>query len=78
MTTPPAVNISIRQIRESAGITQAELARRLGITQPAVARWESGRRQPRVESLQRIADALGLNLSVIFSGGGPTKDPSPQ
>lgn len=78
MTTPPNVNISIRQIRESAGITQAELARRLGVHQPLVARWESGRRMPKVETLQRIADALGLNLQVIFSGGGPTTTPDPR
>lgn len=75
MTTPPAVNISIRQIREAAGITQAELARRLGITQAAVARWESGRRQAKIATLHRIAEALGLNLTVIFSAGAVPQEP---
>ncbi len=69
---PPAVNISIRRIRESAGITQAELARRLGVSQSLVNRWESPAGRPQVATLQRIADALGLNLSVIFSAPPPT------
>lgn len=72
MSAPPAVNISIRRIRESAGISQAELARRLGVTQAAVARWESGRRRAKIDTLHRIATALGLNLTVIFSAGAPT------
>jgi hypothetical protein len=62
----------IRQVRESAGISQAELARRLGVAQPSVARWESGRRNMHVDTLQRIADALNVNLEVIFSGRAPT------
>lgn len=76
MTTPPAVNIAIRQVRESVGVTQAELARRLGVTQPAVNRWESGRRRASVATLQRIAEALGLNLTVIFSAGTPPSPPT--
>lgn len=75
MTVAPAVNISIRQLRDTAGITQLELAERLGVSQPAVARWESGRRMPRLDTLQRIADALGLNLSVIFSAASPPEAP---
>lgn len=73
MTAPPAVNISIRRVRESAGISQRELARRLGVQQPLVARWEAGRSSVRVDTLQRIADALGVNLTVIFSPPSPTE-----
>jgi len=68
---PPAVNISIRQIREAAGISQRELAERLGVSQSLVARWESPAGRPQVDTLQRIADALGLNLQVIFSPAPP-------
>jgi len=73
MSSPPAVNISIRQIRETAGVTQAELARRLGVPQSLVNRWESPAGRPKVATLQRIADALGLNLTVIFSARPPTE-----
>jgi transcriptional regulator with XRE-family HTH domain len=74
MSPAPAVNISIRQMREAAGITQAELARRLGVAAPLVARWESPSGRPKVDTLQRIADALGLNLSVTFLSAIPKTD----
>lgn len=72
MSTPsPAVNIIIRQTRESRGISQAELGRRLGVAQSNVARWESGRDNIKVDTLQRIADALEVSLAVIFSAPPP-------
>ena len=54
----------VRRAREKLGITQAELATRIGSTQPAVARLEGGGVSPSFETLQRIADALGLELVV--------------
>lgn len=47
----------IRELRRRAGITQSELARRLGTSQPAVARWEAGRVDPGFEHVGRIARA---------------------
>lgn len=57
----------IRGLRERIGLSQAELARRIGSTQPAVARLEAGGVAPTIETLERIADALELNLDVRFS-----------
>ncbi|MBI1814479.1 MAG: helix-turn-helix transcriptional regulator [Deltaproteobacteria bacterium] len=54
----------VRQARERLGITQAELAARIGSTQPAVARLESGGSTPSLATLHRIAAALGLELVV--------------
>jgi ribosome-binding protein aMBF1 (putative translation factor) len=54
----------VRRAREKLGVTQAELATRIGSTQPAVARLEAGGVSPSVDTLQRIADALGLELVV--------------
>lgn len=45
-------------------MTQSELAKRVGTTQSAVARWESGKVSPTVESLSRIVEACGLSLHV--------------
>lgn len=50
--------------RVQAGLTQEELARRLGTTQPAVARLESGTRLPTVETLQKLARVLGLRFVI--------------
>lgn len=50
--------------RAGTGITQAELAERMGTTQSAIARLESGRVSPTVETLQKYARALGKRLKI--------------
>jgi predicted transcriptional regulator len=54
----------VRQARERLGITQAELAARIGSTQPAIARLEAGGVSPSLATLRRIAAALGMELVV--------------
>jgi HTH-type transcriptional regulator/antitoxin HipB len=54
----------VRRARERAGMTQAELASRIGSTQPAVARLEAGGTTPSLNTLRRIAAALDLELIV--------------
>ncbi|HYO60379.1 MAG TPA: helix-turn-helix transcriptional regulator [Actinomycetota bacterium] len=54
----------IRRARLRAGISQAELARRLGSKQPVVARWETGARSPSLETVARAVEACGLALDV--------------
>ncbi|HEV2757200.1 MAG TPA: helix-turn-helix transcriptional regulator [Actinomycetota bacterium] len=54
----------IRRARRRAGISQAELARRLGTKQPVVARWERGAQAPTLESVARAVAACGLRLDV--------------
>ena len=54
----------VRRARERLGMTQAELASRIGSTQPAVARLEAGGVTPSLATLRRIAAALGLELVV--------------
>ncbi len=54
----------VRQARERLGMTQSELATRIGSTQPAIARLEAGGVMPNLDTLHRIAEALGLELVV--------------
>jgi HTH-type transcriptional regulator/antitoxin HipB len=54
----------VRDAREHVGLTQAELAARIGSTQPAVARLEAGGSIPSIATLRRIATALGFELVV--------------
>jgi len=54
----------IRGARRRAGFTQAELAKALGTTQSVVARWESGRVSPTLETLDRVVRACGLDLVI--------------
>ena len=59
----------VRQARERRGLTQAELAARIGSTQPALARLEAGGVMPNLDTLHRIAEALGLELVVDLRRG---------
>jgi transcriptional regulator with XRE-family HTH domain len=61
----------IREARLRAGWTQAQLAERAGTTQSAVARWESGRVRPSIETLARLVRACGLELRVGLAEPDP-------
>jgi transcriptional regulator with XRE-family HTH domain len=52
----------IREARKSEGLTQAALARRLGVTQPAIARLEAAGDEVTVATLQRALNAMGRAL----------------
>src|SRR6266705_3229748 len=54
----------IRAARETAGLSQRDLAARMGTSQAAVARLEAGGVGATLTTLHRVADALGLELSV--------------
>jgi transcriptional regulator with XRE-family HTH domain len=54
----------IKDARHAAGLTQSQLARRAGTTQPAVAAYESGARMPTVITLERLLDAGEHDLDV--------------
>jgi len=56
----------IREARRLGGLTQAELARRLGTTQSAVSNWERSRETPRVDTLARILEACGFEADMTF------------
>ena len=56
-------------LRRGAGLTQAELARRVGTTQSAVARWERGAVAPSLRSVHRLAHACGYR--VVFEPVDP-------
>jgi predicted nucleotidyltransferase len=55
--------------RRAAGLTQAALAAKVGTTQSAIARLESGAITPTVETLCRLADVLGLYFEIAPRGG---------
>jgi transcriptional regulator with XRE-family HTH domain len=57
---------TVLDVRNRAGLTQEELARKTGTTQPVVARLESGRTRPSMRTLERLADATGSRLLISF------------
>ena len=58
---------AILDARLKHGITQAELARRVGTTQSAIARFESGAGNPTLEFLSKVSEAIGARLEVRIS-----------
>jgi transcriptional regulator with XRE-family HTH domain len=58
----------IRLARKRLGLNQAELANRLGVTQPAIANWESGVHDPRRLMLAKLAEALTVPLDWLAEG----------
>ena len=56
--------------RRAAGITQQQLAERLGTTQSVISRWERGHDEPRLSTLAAIARATGRRLNVELVDDG--------
>lgn len=60
----------IREVRKAAGITQEQLAKSLGVNRATLSRYESGDIDPPSSQLQRIADALNVELWELMGYGG--------
>jgi transcriptional regulator with XRE-family HTH domain len=60
----PSATSLIRQARKQAGLTQGELARRAGTSQPAVARLERGSASPTLATLERLVRGAGFELRL--------------
>ncbi|RIK10777.1 MAG: XRE family transcriptional regulator [Acidobacteria bacterium] len=59
--------------RASLGISQQQLAERVGTSHSAISRLESGRHRVSVHTLQRVANALGVRLLIGFESGPRTR-----
>lgn len=61
----------VRRLRIQRGLSQQELAEHMGVSQSVVARLEAGGVEPRLSTLDRVAQALGVELRVQFLTGRP-------
>ncbi|MCX6214655.1 helix-turn-helix transcriptional regulator [Spirosoma sp.] len=61
-----AVGQLIRQTRKAKGLTQKELGEKLGVGEPTVNGYEGGKQNLTIETLQKIADALGVEVGAFF------------
>lgn len=61
-----ALAYALIKARSDAGLTQEELAQRMGTTQSAVARLEGGKSKPSTTTLAKFAAATGTKLRVSF------------
>ena len=58
----------IRDVRVEQGMTQQQLADKLGVTDKAVSKWERGVSYPDITILRELADALGVSVSELLAG----------
>jgi transcriptional regulator with XRE-family HTH domain len=61
----------IRTIRVRRGILQAELAKRVGVTQKTISIWENGEQVPSLENVYQVAAALGTTAHKILPPSAP-------
>jgi transcriptional regulator with XRE-family HTH domain len=67
----------LQTLRETAGLSQSELAGKAGISIRSLQNWEIGRSQPRLESLPKLARALGVTVDTLVTPP-PEQFPVPQ
>ena len=56
----------LKRISEIKNVSQANLARRMKVTEVSVSRWFSGTRTPTIENIEKMADALDCKILVTF------------
>ena len=59
---------AIKMLREKNRMTQSELAEKIGVTDKAVSKWETGRGLPDITLVESIAGALGISVGELFAG----------
>ena len=59
---------TIKQIRETRNMTQAELAERIGVSSKTISKWETAKGLPDISLLQPLAQALGISVIELMNG----------
>ncbi len=63
----------IQQLRKSRGISQEELADRIGVSRQAVSKWESGQTSPDLEKIVLLSDYFEVTTDYLLKGVSPTQ-----
>ena len=67
------VSYRFREAREKAGLSAAEVGRRIGVSQPAVTQWETGSKVPSVEMLCKLADLYCVSTDYLLGRDIPVE-----
>lgn len=60
------VGEAIRSLRKARGMSQTDLAEALKVSRSTIAMWESGKREPDLDSLDALADAFNVNMTMLL------------
>ena len=61
---------NLRYLMDAKGITQADICRVLNVSSATVSDWCTGKKYPRVDAMQRLAELLGVRFSTLTTEGG--------
>ena len=61
---------NLRFLMDARGITQADICRELNVSSATASDWCSGKKYPRVDAMQRLADLLGVFFSTLTTESG--------
>lgn len=62
------LSVIVRRLRRQAGLTLSELGKRSGISSSALSKIENGQMSPTYDTMQRLADGLGIDITDLFAG----------
>ena len=65
--------IQLKKLREEAGESQYSFAKKFGVAQSTIGNWESGTREPNLDSISRLADYFGVTVDHLL--GRPSAPP---
>lgn len=65
MKTPMTRKLTLKTARLLAGLTQTEIARTMGVSQPTINSWESGASRISRDTLRALVDLYGVNLDEL-------------
>lgn len=69
------ISANIKRMRLDEGLTQEQLAEKLGVTRSTVTQWETGWSQPRMGAISKLASVFGVSVSeMVEDGNNPPKD----
>jgi DNA-binding XRE family transcriptional regulator len=60
------LSINIKNARKRTGLTQTQIAEKMGITQQTYARWETKKREPKLDTLRKIAEICGCEVFELL------------
>ncbi len=69
---------TLRQLREEAVLTQAELAQQVGVSVTAISHWETGNKRPRASNIRSLAKAFGVTPQEVLAAIRQTRSSQKQ